>query len=226
MRSTCSYLTFCLTLLCCSAPLQADVISTEFSLGTNDVAAVGNTLLFPQMFTASDGVSFTATLSVVGSDDIDQTTSTLGIVGNGNILFNGADFAEFSVAISGVTGGSVVFDGFSQIDLDSFDGDDTVDPDFAAVSSDSLFDAGDLILDGSLSTSDLFALPNLTSFFLVSNGEDGNTFRASDVTANFTTTAAVPEPSTWAFSGLLLLGFVGMKRRAAKRQAISDCPCV
>ena len=225
MRSTCSYFTFCLTLLCCSAPLQADVISTEFSLGTSDVTAVGNTLLFPQMFTASDGVSFTATLSVVGSDDIDQTGSTLGIAGNGNDLFNGAEFAEFSVAISGVTGGSVVFDGFSQIDLDAFTGT-TADPEFAAVSSDSLFDAGDLILDGSLSTSDLFVLPNLTSFFLVSNGDNSNTFRASDVTANFTTTAAVPEPSTWAFSGLLLLGFVGMKRRAAKRQAISDCPCV
>ena len=225
MRSTCSYLTFCLTLLCCSASLQADVISTEFSLGTSDVTAVGNTLLFPEMFTASDGVSFTATLSVVGSDDIDQTTSTLGIVGNGNDLFNGSEFAEFSVAISGVSGGSVVFDGFSQIDLDAFTGT-TADPEFAAGSADSLFDAGDLILDGSLSTSDLFALPNLTSFFLVSNGDNGNTFRASDVTANFTTTAAVPEPSTWAFSGLLLLGFVGMKRRAAKRQAISDCPCV
>lgn len=200
---------------CFARGLHADVISSNFSLGTDGVAAVGNQLQFSRMLTAGDGVSFTATLNVVGSGIIDQGSTVLGIVGNSSNLFNGDEFAEFSIELSAISGGTVVFDGFTAIDLDSFENGAsgvTTDDERAAISSDSLFDSGDQILTAE-TTADIFTLADLNSFFLVADGNVDHRFRARDVTARFTTTAAVPEPSTWAMTGLLLSRFVWRRRR-------------
>lgn len=201
--------------ICSPVGLQADVISYDFSLGTGGDPAVGNPVELSRMFTASDGVSFTATLNVVGSADIQQTETVLGIVGNSSNLFNGDEFAEFSIGLSAISGGTVVFDGFTAIDLDSFENGAsgvTTDNERAAISSDSIFDSGDQILTAE-TTPDIFTLADLNSFFLVADGNVDHRFRARDVTARFTTTAAVPEPSTWAMTGLLLSGFAWRRRQ-------------
>jgi len=200
----------------CSLPLFncacADVITNEmFSLGTDGGTAVGNTLSVSRSFGAGDGVSFTATVNVTGSGNFDQGATVLGVAGDGSDLFNGTEWAQFAMTITNVMGGSVVFDGFSQIDLDSF-----TNAELAAISTDSVFDnPGDQILTAETGP-DEFALANLSSFFLVADGDVDNNFRARDVTANFTTTAAVPEPSTFAVTGLLLAGLAwGRKNRNA-----------
>ena len=104
----------------------------------------------------------------------------------------------------------MAFNGFSEIDLDSFGSGET-----AAVSVDSLFDGSDTTLDGEVGgSSDIFSLANPGEFYLVSTGGVSNNFRVRRLVGNFTTTA-VPEPSSL---GVMALGMVAMAYRRRTRQ--------
>jgi len=180
----------------------ADVVDFTFQLDTGGTLS-GATLTQSQVLNSGDGVSFTATLTVSGSGNLGRNSAGIGVDGNADDAINGSEFVSFSMALSGVTSGSVSFDGFDQIDFNSFDSGE-----FAAISPDSNYDnPGDVIINGGATTDDIYALPDLSTFFVVADGAIGTNFRIDDVRASFTTTAAVPEPSAvWllALSGVTI----------------------
>lgn len=192
---------FAVAVIFVSSTALADVVDFTFQLDTGGTL-LGATITQSQVLNSGDGVSFTATLTVDGSDNLGRNSSGIGVDGSTDDAINGSEFVSFSMALSGITGGSVIFDGFDQIDFNSFGSGE-----FAAISPDSAYDdPGDVIIDGGATTDDIYALSNLSTFFVVADGDIDTNFRIDDVRASFSTTAAVPEPS--AFWLLSLSGVV------------------
>ena len=195
----------------CSAGL-AFTFSTDNTAG---FSLTGNTYTRTETGLVADGVTFDATLTVLGFDatdaasDLNLASTGVGVTGNSSNLVNAGEYLQFSIAISNVdAGATVVFDGFDQIDFNSFeDGDDAVlSIDRSAAS---LGDNQDVTGLAGGST-DIFAISiagsTPTIFHAISS--TGN-FRIDDVRANFT---GVPEPTSFALVGLLF-GPVLMRRK-------------
>lgn len=172
----------------------------------------------------ADGVSFEADLVGTGfrnqlRSDVTQVGSTgLGVAGGTNLL-NQNEAIRFDLSISGVTGGSLVFDGFTRLDFSEYQsGNDSV-----VVSTGDPVTAGNTLAelnpaDGPNNTgvSTFSAAPN--GIFVSGRNAGGNaSLRLFSITASFTgTAAAVPEPSS-----LTLMMFGGLfffrRRRAVQR---------
>ncbi|MFK7820184.1 MAG: PEP-CTERM sorting domain-containing protein [Planctomycetaceae bacterium] len=161
------------------------------------------------------GVTFDATLTIFGSDDVAIGATGLGVGGSsspgGGSLgpTENLRFAGFS--FSNVSGGTVVFNEFRALDVTSFGAGD------AGVLSDD---------DSTPDANDFFTVSNMdpdleglgkTDFYAISTS---GAWRIDDVTASFTGTA-VPEPSSCLLIGLACLaGSVCRRRRRADRSRL------
>ncbi|TWT37087.1 hypothetical protein KOR34_20340 [Posidoniimonas corsicana] len=173
---------------------------------------------------SSGGVSFDATLTVLGSNSIDQkpggAIAGLGIVGNGPNAVSNGEALYFTMTVSNIVGGDVFFDGFSQIDLDVSTGTGALSNDFSFGSTGDNFHT---ITTASDVVSMSGAPPQ--SFFAIAapNEGAGSAFRVRSITGSFSVLniAAVPEPTAFLF-GSLVAGGVGMvvaRRRPARKDA-------
>ncbi|MEL7265342.1 MAG: PEP-CTERM sorting domain-containing protein [Planctomycetota bacterium] len=172
---------------------------------------------FTEVGLVDNGVTFDATITTTGSADLTQTTSGLGVDGNGSTLLNDGEFLSFTVSVANVVGGTVAFDGFTAVDPTFFGGTD------AGVFN----DTADLVTPLAFINADptVFGMPlgggiGVTSFLVA--GPAASSFRVDDISAQFTGTAAagVPEPGTTAALAVLAIGMTATAiRRRRNRTA-------
>lgn len=207
------FIAFAQLLAFCSAKCEAAVIWEYDLTNLGTPRTLGNPFVLAKTNLNDGAVFFTASLvvtgtAVSGSSDVGYQpfavdSGGLGVVGtqaNGNTL-NGAAGAEslrFSVVLSQITGGSVVFNGFTTVGFRGFSGSDR-----GFLSKDAVFSSGDdTLLEPLGGTLSLAAVTdNATAFSIFSNA---GSFQVAKVTGAFTGIAAVPEPSTFAaFAGIV-----------------------
>lgn len=185
---------------------SADLVPIEQTFQTDTstgVVPVGNTYILTLTGLTVDGVTFDATLNVTGASTFGS--GNLQVVADGlgvdSEFIENTESVTYTMALSNVAksgdGRSVVFDGFTSIDFNSF----------TAADGDTAF------VNGSLITGDRDeeALANLTTVTVaggVAFGGGATVFNLDDITASF---SSVPEPSSLAF-GLIALG-PGLFRR-------------
>lgn len=175
-------------LLISPAISSADIIFNLTDSGSPIGVIVGNQFTLERTGLMSGGVTFDATLTVVGNQAfVDYAPGGMGTGPTADENFIGPGEAlSFTMAISNLSGGSVVFNGFTRLyfsSLGSFD--------IATLNQNG--GAGDPV-NGSRPSVDL----NNPTFFTISGNQ--GTFQVRQVDALFTgTAAAVPEPSAVAF---------------------------
>lgn len=204
---------------------NADVIEL-FGLDTaGGGSIVGDTFTLTRTGLVADGVGFDATITVVGTPQagvavLDQGSTGLGVNSTGadtNLVDNG-EFLTFSMSVFNFVGGTVIFDGFTEVDFNSFGAGNA-----GVLSLDnSDLTAGDnffTTINGAGDVDISATLPTGFSAIARADGINSNSFRIDNVSAQFsgTVVAAVPEPSSLAFLGLIAGGLV--VRRVRRRQA-------
>ncbi|MEM7013010.1 MAG: hypothetical protein AAF585_16175, partial [Verrucomicrobiota bacterium] len=167
---------------------QGSLITTIQTDSSNPNSSIGpaNTLTVTESGLNADGVGFDLVLTVVGSGDLNLATTGTGVVGGSSNLLNDGEFLTYSLAVQNEVGGTVVFDGFTALDFNSF----ANTPDSAVLSLDnSLATAGD---NFATITTDPGTIPGLpTTFTLISVDDMGtSSFRVDDISAQFTGTVA------------------------------------
>ena len=207
---------FAQLLFLCSTKCEAAVIWEYDLTNLGSTRTLGNPFTLAKTNLSDANVFFTASLVVTGaatsgSSDIGYqlaggTSGGLGVVGtqtNGNTL-NGAAGAEslrFTIELSNVVGGNVVFNGFSIVRFRGFGTNDR-----GALSLDNSFSTtGDnTLLDVVLGDLDAIAVPGNATVFSIFSDSGSQHFQVSAVVGSFTgTPAVVPEPS--AFAAILLM---------------------
>ena len=188
-----------------ASPASATLIRL---FGTDNAAGgtiVGDTFTLTHSALVADGVTFDATLTIVGTPQVGGGPATLiqnttdlgldtGILMDSTFLDNGESLT-LSMAISNEIGGTVAFNGFTEVDLNNFGAIDSgvlsLDND-ASTAGDNFFvaPAGADVIDIS------GTLPTVFSIIPDADGLSSNTLGLGDVSAQFTGTAAVPEPSS------------------------------
>lgn len=96
----------------------ADLI-VNFSVDSNSGGSiVGNVFTFDSSVLNADGVNFTARLTVSGSGaTVGNNTNGLGVDGS---TINAGESLTFAVSILSQSGGTVAFNGFTQVDFNSY----------------------------------------------------------------------------------------------------------
>lgn len=209
-------LTLALALISSSASQGFASIQPKFQLdsgpGSGTISGSTFTLVSPGL--VADGVTFTATLTVIGNGTgVEHNAGGLGVKlgsASGSRINTGESLA-FSLSIDAVMGGTVSFDGFTSLDFNSF----STSNDGGFFSLDAILDIGDTDLTlGTFNSTGEYALPlgPVPQFTIF--GTAGS-FQLDDVTAQFTgAMSSVPEPTSllvWS-----MLGVVGLKRRRHK----------
>ncbi|TWU00781.1 PEP-CTERM sorting domain-containing protein [Stieleria varia] len=157
----------------------------------------------------SDGVTFDLNISVTGSATLNGGSGGTGLAVAGGLTvgIDTNEWLQFTVSTSNVTGGTVVFNGFSGLDFSEYvDGADVVGASTTGINP------ADLIT--SVGNDPTFVTPLPNNVFVLggtATSGSGTSFRIDDVFASFTGTAAVPEPSSFAL--ILLSGMVLLRRR-------------
>jgi hypothetical protein len=160
--------------------------------GSGTISGSTYTLIAPDI--VADGVTFTATLTVVGNGaTVDNNSNGLGVDGT---TINAGEALTFSLATSAVTGGVVTFDGFTSLDFNGFTGG----TDGGIFSLDAITPNGDDV-DLGLDTLNDYALPSapVTQFTIFGTASG---FQLDDVSAQFTG-STVPEPSAFLFCSVI-----------------------
>lgn len=192
-----------LGVLCVLTAAEALADSMDFTFvldGGASNSITDDTLTVSRTGLAINGITFDATLTVVGSADLAQNTSGLGV---GNTRVNKDETLLFAMAVSNVVGGTVTFDGFAELDLNFFTGSDKAD----------LSEDGSTFLTLS-STSDVVDIAGTApATFLIKglSGTGTTSFSVDSVKGSFTA-APVPEP------GSLALLAVGLAACAVVRR--------
>jgi hypothetical protein len=210
----------------CSAKCDAAVIWEYDLTNLGATRSLGNSFSLAKNGLVDGGVSFNATLvitanalsglSEIGYQQLGGTSGGFGVVGTqlgGNTLNGnaGAESLRFTLLLSNIMGGSVIFNGFSIVDFNGYGINDR-----GVLSADNDFLTGADNTDlgpGGLPSA---AVPsNPSAFSIFSNST--NQFQVSAVTGSFTgVAAAVPEPS--ATVGLVLgAAAVPLLRRFRRR---------
>lgn len=201
--------------LCTICEARASIIE-EFRTDETGGGIVNDTFTIELLGLSDGGVTFDAELTVVGSADLHQspTGTGMGVIGGDGNLVDDGESLRFSMAVSNVIGGSVVFDGFTKIDF-NFLGDSDV----AVLSLDNdETTEGDNFLEflGNVDPEDVADIsgtsPTAFSAFAKSGGS--NSFRVDYVSGQFTGTA-VPEPA----GGLVLAIGCILTARYRKRKS-------
>ncbi len=208
----------------CSAKCDAAVI-WQYDLRNlgplNTGGSLGAAISQPKALV--DGTfSFTATLVVTGSNDIGYLATASGGIGvNGNTLNgnSGSESLRFTMLVSPAPGVSVTFNGFTDLGLSAFSGND-----LAVLSTDNIYlTTGDNFTVDSAGTLSSTSVPGTPSAFTVFSVLDTQQFLVASVTASFTATAAaVPEPSIF---GTLVIAALStpMFRRFRRQRNSVDC---
>jgi len=193
--------TLCTTLLTVAAVTTSNgalVQTFQTDLSGGGTISPLNILTVTMAGLSDGGVTFDAALTVVGSADLDIISTGLGVLGGGTDLVNAGEFLTFTMAVSNVSGGTINFDGFTDVDFNNL----------------GATDAATLSLDASEATSgdnffttatgaenvDISGISPI-AFSAIANASASNSFRIDDVTGSFTGTV-VPEPSSTALLGL------------------------
>ena len=190
---------------------QLVAVDQTFQIDSDpDLTLSGNFFSVKLTGLTEGAVTFDATLSVTGSGDFTQASTGLGVKVDSSDLVSNGEFMFFTMAISNEVGGSISFDGFTELDYNSFGATDV-----GALSLDNnIVTAGDNFFTTSTGGDNVDISGTLPSSFYAIASADGagsNSFRIDDVTARFT---VVPEPDTYALlSGFCALGFVMLRRR-------------
>ena len=194
---------FCLL----ASPAHAGLVET-FQIDAGNGIISEDTGTFVLTGLVDNGVTFDATLTVTGSGPLDQGGTGLGVVVDSSDLVSNGEFLQFTLAFSNVSGGTVNFDGFQEVDFNSFGSSDSgflsVDAS-AATTEDNFFTTS----EGGGNVS--FELQQTFHAIAGADGPGSNSFRIDDVTASFTGTEAVPEPGTMGL--LALVAGAGFLRR-------------
>ena len=191
---------------------------------TNDAAGYtvsGNTYTRTLTGLVADGVTFNATLTLKGFDNASPTPgeADLVVAGNGtgvqsdlSALVSNGERLGFTMAISGESGGTVAFDGFTSVDTTNFGSDES-----GVFSVDILESTtGDNFFTTSSGTgTEDISLASPTSFFAIATytGVAGsNAFKMHNVSGSFTGT--VPEPATMSLLAIGGIALIRKRRRA------------
>lgn len=185
----------------------ADLVTAAFNTNSGSAAGAFYSLTVP---VSQSGVTFDATLSVIGSGNINVTGNGLGVTGNGPFAVSNGEFLYLSMGVSNVVGGTASFDGFTAAELNNSGPSDTIvfslDP-LIPTSGDNFYNSD---VDGYSSSVDISAETPETFYAIAGYlipGLGGNAFRLGGVTGQFSV-AAVPEPTAFLF-GSLVAGSVG-----------------
>lgn len=198
---------------------NADLITLQLD-DTGVILSTTNVVNDTYQFTATgqsvSGVTFDATITALGSTSLGILTTGLGV---DNTRVNDGEWVRLTASISNVMGGLVSFDGFSSVDMGFF----AVASDEIAVSSSStgvpaLFD--DFSSDPGTFFSGGVAMLAPNDIFLVGETSTSTTSVSFDsVVGEFSAVAAVPEPGSMAFLGLLTAGLCFRQFRRRRKSA-------
>ena len=151
---------------------------------------------------------------MVGNGSLTQTSSSttggLGVANDSSNLVSNGEFLGFSLSFTNVTGGTLVFDGFNQTEFTFFQ---STDAGFLSVDNSAATTADNFFTTTTGATVETFALVPTFHAIARADGSGSNSFRILNVTANFTGSAAVPEPTTFLMFGTALIGFAYRRRR-------------
>lgn len=210
------------TLLFGAAPASATLIQT-IRLDSPHGSIAGDTYTETLTGLVVNGVAFDFTLTVVGTANLTQNTNGLGVLGSDSDLVSDGQSLSFSLSVFNVIGGTVNFDGFTEIDYNYFT--DT--------------DSGVLSLDASEATAvDNFFTTNVgadlvdislvlpTSFHAIASAGPLNSFRVDDVAAQFTGTpgVATPEAGSTGLLAIIAVGGLVVLARLQQRSAPTLAP--
>lgn len=198
-----------LLLFTVSSFAQAGLVQT-FQIDTGNGMFTGNTFTSTLTGLVADGVTFDATITVVGSGDLNQGTGGLGVETDSSDLVSNGEYLQFSMALSNFSGGTVVFNGFQEVDFNNFG---ATDAGFLSVDN-SGTTTGDNFFSTTTGAGNV-SFANIASFHAIAraDGAGSNSFRIDDVTGEFRGFTAVPEPTSVLMFGSTLLLMVRRKKR-------------
>ena len=155
-----------------------------------------------------NGVTFDAQLRVRTPAPLGlnhSPTNGIGVTGGDDNLINDGESIRFDLNISNVMGGSVSFDGFTELGLSDFQNDNS---DAFTLSFDDQYSTfGDNFFEGLIYTGPIdISVNSPLAFSLIGNpsGDFPNTnFRADSISGRFSGASAVPEPSSLFVMGVL-----------------------